>query len=70
MKFKSDSNTELIKQGELISGNVPIMLKFTPEERGQYLIEIQDTNSKGHKAAIFMNASPWGRSPDFENGTS
>jgi uncharacterized protein YfaS (alpha-2-macroglobulin family) len=60
LRFKSDRNTELLKEGSLISKNAPVFLEFIPEERGEYLIEVQDGTENGHTAALFLWASTWG----------
>lgn len=60
LRFKSDRNTELFKEGSLISKDTPVLLDFSPEDRGEYLIEVQDASENGHTAAIFLRAAPWG----------
>jgi len=60
LRFKSDQNTELFKEGSLVSKNTPVRLDFTAEDRGEYLIEVQDASENGHTAAIFLRAAPWG----------
>ncbi|MBN2707819.1 MAG: alpha-2-macroglobulin family protein [Calditrichaceae bacterium] len=63
LRYKKDYSTELIREGTLVSGNAPTMLKFTPETRGEYLIEVQDSDDDGHLAGFFIQASPWGSAP-------
>lgn len=62
LRFKSDRNAELIDNGTLISSAAQVPLTFTPENRGLYLIEVQE-GSSGHSAAFFLNAYPWGELP-------
>lgn len=63
LRFKNARNTQMIKEGTLVSGITPVALTFRPEERGEYLIEMQDGNKTGHVAAIFISAYPWGEAP-------
>ncbi|HGY54881.1 MAG TPA: alpha-2-macroglobulin family protein [Caldithrix abyssi] len=63
LRFKSARSTELIKKGTLVSGSTPVMLSFTPDERGEYLVEVQDNGDKGHTASLFISAYPWGEGP-------
>lgn len=61
LRFKSHASTELMEAGTLVSQNVPAPVRFTPAERGIYLVEVQD-GSSGHTAGIFLSAYPWGES--------
>ncbi|MEJ2542647.1 MAG: MG2 domain-containing protein, partial [Calditrichaceae bacterium] len=63
LRYKKDRHTRLVDKGTLVSGTTPVMLKFKPEERGQYLIEVQDDGNNGHTAAFFIHAYAWGQSP-------
>ena len=58
MRFKADQYTEQIESGSLFSQSEPVPLMFTPQHRGEYLIEVRD--AAGHTAAFFMRAYPWG----------
>ncbi len=58
LRFKKDQNTEQIDSGSLFSKTTPVPLVFTPDQRGEYLIEVQD--AAGHTAAFFIRAYPWG----------
>lgn len=62
LRFKSDRSTRLVKDGRLVSGSTPATISFTFEERGEYLIEVQD-GVDGHIASFFLSAYPWGESP-------
>ena len=42
---------------------IPVNIEFTPDERGYYLIELQDGNEEGDVASFFIGAYPWGDSP-------
>lgn len=61
VRYKKHRTTELLASGELQSGRVPVLLEYTPEKRGKYLVEVED--QAGHKAAYFFWASAWGDSP-------
>ena len=63
LRFKTDEETELIKEGNLISRNTPVILDFAPEDAGRYLIEVQDGEESGHVCAFLISAYPWGRVP-------
>ena len=63
LRFKSDRNTTVVKEGTLLSQNSPTNLAFSPQDRGEYLIEVQDEAEKGHSAAFFLSAYPWGGGP-------
>jgi len=62
LKFKSDINTSLIREGELTSGNTHVKLKFNPIDRGSYLIEVFDESGTGHSSGTFIRAYPYGSS--------
>ena len=59
LRFKTDQYTEQIESGSIFSQSTPVPLVFTPEQRGEYLIEVQEEG--GHTAAFFMRAYPWGQ---------
>lgn len=62
LRFKSDTQTQLVDEGTLISQEMPATIDFKPEDRGQYLIEVQ-YGKDGHTASIFASAYPWGTVP-------
>lgn len=66
LKFKSDTDTELVTDGNIISQNIPVFFDFTPDDRGQYLIEVQDGDPNGHLSSFFIGAYPWGEGPASE----
>ena len=63
LRFKSDTATELVKQGTIVSAGNPVSIDFKPEDRGEYLIEVQADNETGHTAGFFFSAYYWGESP-------
>jgi uncharacterized protein YfaS (alpha-2-macroglobulin family) len=63
LRFRSNTNTELLEEGTLISQNLPAALQFTPDDRGEYLIEVADASEGGHMAAFFLRAYAWGGPP-------
>ncbi len=67
LRFKSDRNTKLVKEGNLISSSQGVQLEFTPEDRGEYLIEVADGENNGHTAGFFLRAYHWGDVPSSGN---
>ena len=63
LRYKKDRNTQIVDKGTIVSGTTPVLLKFKPEERGEYLIEVQENGKGGHTAAFFIHAYAWGQSP-------
>ncbi|MGM0608737.1 MAG: alpha-2-macroglobulin family protein [Candidatus Muiribacteriota bacterium] len=57
--FRKSPSTELVKEGEFISGIKPESLFFTPSTWGHYLIELEDKNGS-HKTSEFFTAYTWG----------
>ncbi len=61
LHFKTDSETELIFEEKIYSALVPRYFEFTPETRGEYLVEITHKSAKkGHSTAVFNYVSYWG----------
>ena len=60
LRYKKDQNTELVGESTLFTKGVPVPLVFTPGDRGDYLIEVQDGDEAGHTAAFFIHANVWG----------
>lgn len=60
LRFKRDRSTQSVLQGSLVSGAQPVFIKFTPQDGGEYLVEVQDTDRRGHSATVFFYASAWG----------
>ena len=63
LRYKTDNNTTLVKEGSITSGTNPVNLMFTPREDGDYLIEIQEGGYDGHKVTQFLYAYAWGSVP-------
>ena len=63
LRYKKDQSTELIEENTLFSKSTPVHLEVVPEHRGSYLIEVQDGDETGHRAAFFMDAFVWGEAP-------
>ncbi len=61
LRFKRDFSTKKILERSIISRDRPVPVEFTPEEKGEYLIEVADAD--GHKASLFIRAYPWGSLP-------
>ena len=61
LRFKQDFSTKKIFETSIISRDRPVPVAFTPEEKGEYLIEVTDAG--GHKASLFIRAYPWGSLP-------
>ena len=61
LRFKQDFSTKKIFETSIISRDRPMPVAFTPEEKGEYLIEVADAD--GHKASLFIRAYPWGSLP-------
>ncbi|MBC7473827.1 MAG: hypothetical protein H7263_06005, partial [Candidatus Sericytochromatia bacterium] len=61
LHYKSDTQTEVIKEGKIISDQKPVNISFKPDEGGEYFVEVQDvSNLQGHIAGFFFSASYWG----------
>ena len=58
VRYKSDSNTTLVSQGQAVSGVTPSTIRFEPEGWGEYFLEVTDRGS-GHTAGFFFRASSW-----------
>ncbi len=71
LRYKSDYNTVLVKEGTVISENNNVNIFFVPNERGEYLIEVQDGDFEGHIASTYISAYPYGYIPsgDSDAGT-
>ena len=67
VRFKRDKYTTMVKEGRLISKNLPQAITFTPEDSGEYFIEVADT-AGGHRAGFFISAYYWGDAPSGMEG--
>jgi uncharacterized protein YfaS (alpha-2-macroglobulin family) len=63
MRFKTDTHSYLIESGTISSAAPYALIPFLPAQSGQYLIEVQDAQSKGHIASVFASAYPYGAVP-------
>jgi uncharacterized protein YfaS (alpha-2-macroglobulin family) len=63
LHFKSDTETEMLREEKILSQAKPVEFEFIPQRWGEYLIEVSHNNKdgKGHTASRFFNASYWGR---------
>jgi uncharacterized protein YfaS (alpha-2-macroglobulin family) len=52
--YKTDTNTELVKEGSVISKKLPQVIRFSPEDSGQYLVEVSEGSGRGHTAGFFF----------------
>ncbi len=66
-RYKSDSYTELIKEGTVISKQKPGTISFAPEQWGEYYAEVvypgTGEDGSGHSAGFFFRASAWSDQP-------
>jgi uncharacterized protein YfaS (alpha-2-macroglobulin family) len=68
IRYKKDTFTKLVKEGSLMSRNVPSRIEFTPEGSGEFLIEVREGQKDGHAAGFFFSAYYWGDSPVTDVG--
>jgi len=59
--YKTDSSTELVKEGELVSGEGAVSFNYDLKEFGEMLVEVEDLEG-GHTAAYFFRSYYWGDS--------
>lgn len=70
LHYKSDNETKIVKQGDILSGNEASEFSFIPQTNGEYFIEVKDTsNPKGHISGIFFSTSFWSDSNSKDDGT-
>ncbi|MCK5222775.1 MAG: hypothetical protein KAR14_14405, partial [Candidatus Aminicenantes bacterium] len=63
VRYKKDNYTKVVKEGSFTSKNIPVPVIFTPEQSGEYFIEVEEDLSDGHKAGFFFSSYYWGESP-------
>ncbi len=63
VRYKKDNYTKVVKEGSLTSKNMPVPIVFTPEQSGEYFIEVEEDMKEGHKAGFFFSSYHWGDSP-------
>lgn len=66
--IKADKNTRLIKEGEIISKNEISHIMFQVKERGEILLEVEDSTNK-QSASILLYSSSWGEPLDVDKIT-
>lgn len=57
--IKTDRNTTLVKEGQILSQDKPVMLEYQPKSPGETLIEVEDSVN-GAKSAVFLYVSQYG----------
>ncbi len=67
LRYKRDSETQIIKEGTISSDDKPVHLQITVPDWGQYLVEVQDGRN-GHTAGFFFSAYNWGETPSGGEG--
>lgn len=63
VKYKKDHYTRLLKEGTVTTKNFPVQIKFTPEDSGEYFIEVREDLSDGHTAGFFFSSYYWRDTP-------
>ena len=63
VRYKKDNYTKVVKEGTFTSKNIPVPVVFTPEQPGEYFIEVEEDMKVGHKAGFFFSSYFWGDSP-------
>ncbi len=63
VRYKKDNYTKVVKEGSFTSKNIPVPIVFTPEQSGEYFIEVEEDMKEGHKAGFFFSSYYWGDSP-------
>jgi len=61
--YVSERQESLDKSFTVTSGSGSTRFQFTPEQYGEYRIEVRDSDPKGHSASINFYASGWGYAP-------
>lgn len=62
LKYKEDSQTYLEKTGSLTVTDKESYLSFTPQENGEYLVEVTE-GTTGHTTTLFFSAYKYGNIP-------
>lgn len=66
--IKSDKNTKIIHKGEVTSGDKAVNISFQTKDRGEILVEVEDTTNK-QSASISLYSSSWGEPLDMDRIT-
>jgi alpha-2-macroglobulin len=67
LRFKSDTNTTLVTEGELKTGTTAAHIRFNPNENGSYFLEVIDAQGDGHSCGMFFNAYRYGYESESDN---
>jgi len=67
LRFKTDIETILIKEGEITLGKDHSILRFLPIENGTYFVEASDNEANGHSTGFFFNAYQYAYSSESDN---
>lgn len=59
VRYKKDHYTRPLKEGMVVSQTSPVVIEFTPDHWGEYLVEVEEAAHKGHCAGVFFS-SYWG----------
>lgn len=57
--FKSNWNTEILTEGEVITNDEGALISYVPDTYGELYIEVEDP-VEGHKTGMFFRAYYWG----------
>ena len=68
LSIKSDKNTKLVNEGEIITNNKVNNISFKVKDRGEILVEVIDTTNN-QSASIFLYSSSWGEPLDIDKIT-
>jgi len=66
LKYKSDIDTELVFEGELVSSSVPVPISLNIKDSGEYFLEVQSGGK--HKSGFFFSAGYWGSGGKAKDG--
>ncbi|MEN8153271.1 MAG: MG2 domain-containing protein, partial [Acidobacteriota bacterium] len=64
VKYKKDHYTRLLKEGIVITKKFPVPIEFTPEDSGEYFIEVKENLSDSHTSGFFFSSYYWGETPE------
>jgi uncharacterized protein YfaS (alpha-2-macroglobulin family) len=67
LRYKSNSHTQLVEQGTLVSGEQHALIRYMPVKRGSYYIEIYDDEEGAHSAGYFFSVYNWSSSSQGDN---
>ncbi|MBR7117980.1 MAG: alpha-2-macroglobulin family protein [Helicobacteraceae bacterium] len=68
LSIKSDKNTKIVNEGEIITNNKVNNISFKVKDRGEILVEVIDTTNN-QSASIFLYSSSWGEPLDIDKIT-